>query len=433
MTDCIWTGAAAKRRQVDLATIALTWAPGDTYTLTIADVDFTIIIGTLVTTGQVATTIKQAFNGETLTDTTASYSTYGGARTIPQFREYNAATVNSSVVAFSVATSGKPVTMTAAESTAGNGTGVLSNSIVATGPNFIDNNDNYTANLANGVRIIFPAGNAIDCLYGTLGIQPSDIIRQKGYRGKVGLALFNTDDAAYPYREYRTRYLTCSNNSAITSLSVDLGDGTGAQRFNVDFGAAQFTGVIFGSGQRLEPGTPPICLLGTNTANIINNLGGDVGFAFFPSESSHLATAYNSVGKTYLGSGVDLGDATIRCVSGTLETNSLTTTSSSVACSGGTLNLNAGNQLTLTVSSGGRVNLRNGGSTIATLKIYGGTVSKETAASITFTNLIQLYDGASFLAEDGNIPTSTQFVLNGCEWADVTVKVGESRTWTLAL
>lgn len=435
MADIMWRGTAAKKRQQDEIVIALTWAQGDTITLTIGGVDFTITIGTLVTTPQVATTLKQAFNGETLTDTDASYSTYGGARAIPEFREFDAATVASSTVTFNVTTSGKPVTLECSSTTAGDGTTTLNHNVVATGPNFGDNNDNYSGTPAHGDRLIFPAGCNVDFLYNIeLSWQPSAFIRMKGFRGKVGLDETNTDNAQYPYREYRPRYLKPGDNNAAGTCSIDLGEGQGATRFNVDFADLEYAITAYGSSQRTNTGVPPILLKGTNAANSLVNMGGDVAYCFYPDEAGHLASVYNTgTGKTVIGSGVDLDDATVRCAAGSLETNSQTSTSSSVACTGGTLTLNAGNQLTITVSSGGRVNLRNGGATITTLKIFGGTVAKETPASITFTNAIQLYDQATFLAEDGNIPTSTQFVVNGCEWQDVTVRVGEGRTWTLAV
>lgn len=434
MAYILFRGTAAKKRQRDTILIAGTWAQNDTITLTIGGVDFIITIGTLITTDQVATTLKQAFNGETLTDTAASYTTYGGARAIPEFREYELATVSTSTVTFNVTTSGKPVTMTSVEATVGNGTAALTNAIVATGPNFLSNNDNFSATPAHGDILVFPAGCTVDALYDlTLSWQPAEIRVMKGFTGKIGLPVTNKDTQSYEYREYRGRYLTVGDNSASGTCSIGLGDGSGSQRINIDFLTLQYAVTVYGSAARGNDGVPSVLLKGSNSSNALSVLAGDVGYCYYADEVGHLASVYNTgTGKTVVGSRVDLDDAIVRCADGSLETNSLTTTSSSVACTGGTLTLNAGNQLAVSASSGGRINLRNAAATIATLTIYGGMVVKETPASITFTNPVQLYDGATFLAEDGNIATSTQFKLNGCEWKDVTVRVGEGRTWTLA-
>jgi hypothetical protein len=434
MTDCIYTGAAAGVRQVNTLTIALTWQAADTLRLTIGGVDFTITIGSLVTTDQVATTIKQAFNGETLTDTAASYTTYGGARTIPQFRDWAVATVSASVITFTAAKTGKPITMTATETTAGNGTATMATPTVATGPNFADNADNWSNALAHGVRLIFDRGN-VDCLYNlTLSIQPAAIIVTKGYRGNIGLSPTNSETNGYEYPEYRTTHLTSGDNSTTSTCSIGLGDGQGSRRINIDFGALQYATTVYGSGGREDTSIPAINLKGTNAANTLVNLGGDVGFALFPNESGHLATVRNSgpLAKTFLGSGVDLGDATISCSGGVMETNSATSTSSSISCTGGVLTINTGNQLTITVQGAGRVNLRNEASTITTLVIYSGAVIKETAGTVTFTNIVQLYQGATLHAKDGNIAFTNGFKFNGCTQNDTDTDFGENRTFTLA-
>ena len=72
MATIRWVGSSLNRKQVSRITVANTWTAGDTYTLTIDNIDFILTIGTLVTTAQVATTIYQALTGTAFTDTTAS-------------------------------------------------------------------------------------------------------------------------------------------------------------------------------------------------------------------------------------------------------------------------------------------------------------------------------------------------------------------------
>ena len=440
MTDCVYTGAASNVRQVDTITIALTWAQADTITLTIGGVDFVVTIGTLTTTAQVATTLKQAFNGETLTDTSASYNVFGGAIAIPQFRMITAS-VSGSVVTLTQSSAswnrfpGKPWVMTiTGDGTAGDGTATLANVTAATGKHHANNADNWSNALAHGVRLIFPSG-CPDCLYNlTLSIQPSEIIVMKG-SGKIGLAYTNNDDQGYPYYEYLGRYLVSGSNSASSTATIGLGDGDAARRINIDFSTLAFTVTVYGSGSREITSIPPICLKGSNTSNVLTNYAGDVGWNYFPEETGgDLSVCRNSgtSAKTFLGSGVSLGDSTIVCAGGYMETNSLTTTSSSIAVTGGKLVINTGNQLAITVSEGGSVALRNTGSTITTLTMYGGTVTKETAGALTITNVLQLYQGAKFLAPDGNVTLSAGFKLNGCALRDVTIDVGENHTYTVS-
>ena len=66
--------------QIDTITIADTWAQNDTVTIDVGGTEVVVTIGTLVTTTQVATTIKQAWMNETLTDSAASYTPDNGGQ-----------------------------------------------------------------------------------------------------------------------------------------------------------------------------------------------------------------------------------------------------------------------------------------------------------------------------------------------------------------
>src|SRR3970040_2704259 len=107
MANKRWLGRAGAVAEVNTITIALTWAAGDTITVTINAEDLLVTIGTLVTTAQVATTLKQAWEGETFTDTTATVRPSGGG---PDFTEYSeiTATVSGSVVTLAGDTAGGP-------------------------------------------------------------------------------------------------------------------------------------------------------------------------------------------------------------------------------------------------------------------------------------------------------------------------------------
>lgn len=449
MADNRWLGKAAGVKQVDTVTIANNWATNDTITLTIDGVDFIVTIGSVTTTTGVATTLKQAFMNETLTDTTAAVNVVGGATVLPQFADITAS-VTGSVVTFTQNSAsytdkpGKPWTMTCTESTAGTGTATLANVTTPTGKHHANNADNWSngAVPVDDDVVIFDSG-AVDCLYAlSLACQPASVVITRGFTGKIGLAPINSDTSGKPYREYRTRYLTFDDNSVNTSYLIGQGDGQGSTRINIDHGAGQATITVYGLTGRdsASPNVPPVCMKGSHTATSLINLGGDVGYCHFTDEAGHLASIYNGYGgtgpsqnKTVIGTDVNLGDAVIVCNGGNLETNSATSTSSSIVVNGGEMVAVVGGQLTVTVNKPGVYKHRAAGTTIGTITVSTeGKFVKETPGTLTVTNPVQLHKNAEFLAPDGNVTLSGGIKLNHCRWGDVKVDVGTNKTYSLS-
>lgn len=441
-----WIGQAKNVKQVDTVTIADTWAANDTITLTIANIDFVVTIGSLVTTSQVATTLKEAFMGTTLTDTSASCSptiAQGGAQAIPQFAEITATIPAgaTSTVLFTADTEGKPFTMTAAETTAGTGTATLANTTAATGKNHFDNADNWSGNTVpvDGDTIVFDTGS-VDVLYGlTTGIQPATVTKLKTYTGDIGLYETNTDDTSKPYPEYRTKYLTFDDNTATTTYHIEKGDGTGSQLVRIDAGAGQVIWNSYGYGSRSITGQPCQLFLGTHASNVVNCNQGDLGVAFFPSESSTLSTIRVGNGSTsgatvVCGDGTTLTSATIDIAGGSLTLNSATTSSSDIDISGsGTLYCyGTGGHISIDVQKGTCYYRTSG--TLGTLSVQAnGTFDKAgDLRAATITNLVQLYKGATLNDPHGTLTLSGGFKVNGGTLEDVTVDLGVSRTYTVS-
>lgn len=285
-----WLGTAADIAQVSTITIGGTWAGSDTVSLTINNVSLVITIGTLTTTAQVATTIKQAFNGETLTDTTASVSPSGGAADIPEFLNITA-TVSASVVTLTADVAGRPFTLATTE-TSVSGTAVDATSTAATGKNFFSDQDNWSGNAVpiDNDDIVFDSGS-VDCKYGlTPAIQPASFTRTSGYTGNIGLPEVNRDNTGSPYSEYRTKYLTFDNNTVNCAYWIE--HGTGAMRTRLDAGAGQSTVTVVGKGSRPsdDPTVPNFLFLGSHASNVMNVTKGDVGVAFYDSETATVAT-----------------------------------------------------------------------------------------------------------------------------------------------
>lgn len=409
MANPRWIGTAANIKQTHTITIALTWAAADTITLTIDNVTFVVTIGTLVTTAQVATTLKQAYNGETLTDTTASYNVFGGAIAMGAFAEMTAS-VSSSVVTLTANTAGKPFTMTTGDvaTTAGDGTATVATAKVNAGAAEGDNVDNYDTNAVptDADALYFDEGSA-DFLYDiSFAAQMTTIYKAKKFTGKVGLAEVNRDSTK-TYREYRGKYLvTDDNGGATTTAHLEYGEGQGSGRFKWDSGAGIAVLNIYGRGTRAETGVPCILWKGSAATNVVNNLAGDLGVGFFGAETATVATLRTGDGPASNASTICMAGVTLTTVlmnGGYLSTTSAITTGTQTA---GRWEHNVGTITTLNVNGGRYQHL--GGATITTLTVRSGGVFDASKGNATFviTNTVQLYEGCEFndpFGRSGNV------------------------------
>jgi hypothetical protein len=444
MSSIRWIGASLNKKQVNTITVANTWAAADTATVTIDNIAFVVTIGTLVTTAQVATTIFQALSGTAFTDTTATSTIPPGdqgASLIPQFSEFTATNGTASVVILTGngtgALAGKPFTVTVTETTAGTGTATGAVSIVATSQYHASEPDNLSGNtqLADTDDFILDDGS-IDVRYnlatytsGASTCQLASITKTKKYTGNVGLPETNIDNSAKPYHEYRTPtyFTTDDNGGATTTANLETGEGPGSGRFKWDAGAGAMATTIFGRGSRIEQGVPCILLKGTNAANIVRNIAGDLGIAFFAGETATVATLTTGDGPqssayTFCGAGCTLTTVTLN--GGTKETASAITTATQNA---GVWKHRLGTITTLNVNGG--TFYPTGAATITTLNLYGTLDCTQGSASFTVTNTIQLYKGAKVIDPQGRLGNAV-FKLNGCTFKDVSIETPFNKTFT---
>jgi hypothetical protein len=443
MATLRWKPASLNRRQTYTITVANTWTAADTVTITIDNVAFIITIGTLITTAQVATTIQQALSGTTFTDTTAT-CTVGiadsGASSIPQFSEFTA-TVSSSVVTLTGngtgSLAGKPFTVTVTESTSSTGTATGAAGITATSQYHASEVDNWgNAVPADNDTVVWDEGT-LDTRYdlntyasGATTCQPAVITKTKKYTGNVGLAETNTDSSSKPYPEYRTpKYFTTDDNSVNMAVNLETGEGPGSGRFKLDAGAGQMTVSVFGRGSRAETGIPCILLKGSHASNVVRNIAGDIGIAYFSGETAVVATLTTGDGPqssayTICGAGVTLTTVTLN--GGTKETASAITTA----------NHNSGNWLhsagtVTTLHNNGGVFYPTGALTITTLNLYGTIDLTKGHGTVTVTNTIQVYKGAKIIDPQGRMGNFV-YKLNGCGPDDVTIITPFGKTFTLS-
>lgn len=444
MANTIFEGKQLNQQQIATIVVANTWAQNDTATITIDGLDFVITIGTLVTTAQVATTIKQALAGEALTDTAASCVptiAQGGARAIPQFREFTAS-VSSSTVSLTAAVTGatgsqtQPFTVSGTESTAGTGTATVTNAATAhKGRHDATDADNWSAGaaLADNDAVFFSNGS-VDLLDNlAVTCQPLTITKLKAYTGRVGRSYINriNSQSQYHYPEYRTLYFTTDDNTVTTTANLEVGEGLGSSRFYWDAGAGQALLNIFGQGNREETGTPCVLFKGSHVSNEVNNAAGDLGVAWFAGETAVVAALQTgngpgSTAKTVCKSGVTL--TTIVCNGGYLGTDSAFTTGTQY---NGDWEHGAGTATTVNVLGGKFYPLKN--ATITTLTVGSGGEFNTSRGTDPFaiTNTIQLFKGSKYIDPAGRV-ASPVFKLNQCTPADVTIVLAGNKTLTIS-
>lgn len=395
MATLNWRGNAVAIKDKWTITVANTWATSDTGTVTINGKDLVVTIGSLTTTAQVATTIKEAWESGAFTDTTASCTPSGGGTTIPEMAELTA-TVSGSTVILTADTAGVPHTISVSESTAGTGTLAIAHTTSATGPSFWDNTDNFdTGSLPTTGDTVY-IDRPVSILYGI--DQNADTLAAMIITSRftsaayIGLPVRNSNG----YDEYREKYLKIS----ITAFTTYGNSG----RIKINFGTAQNTSHVYATGATAETDRAALQLLGTHASNAINVYGGDVGIATALGEVSTFATVKQTGGVLETGSGVTLTNVTN--TGGTLTVASSTTT---LLHEEGTLTINGGTQTALTILAGDAT--LTGATAVTTLRQ--GTATVACGINVTFTTIdkadgdLTCQSGCTTLTNDAGTVTFT--------------------------
>ena len=456
-----WIGRAQAVADVKTVTIANTWTATngttDTITLTINQKSLVVSIGSLVTTAQVATTIQQAWENASFTDTTALKTPADGGQDIAEHAEITA-TVSGSVVTLTHDQPGTPFVMTVTEVTDGNGTAAGADSTSATGPNHIDNPDNWDAgSLPITGDDVFVDDSSISILY-ALGIffgthtgaanqavltdstqnwVPSSLIGQvikndtDGSSTTVtandattvtGVLSGGTDDdwdTGDAYTMTTLASLTISRNYtgeiglpkqnaggyveyrpdylgiAATTVTIGRGEGSGSSQIKLDTGTAATAITVESTG------SPPFGLeaflwKGVNITNTLEVHEGTVGVAVFGGEVATILTLRNTAGE------VRCSDRTVLDTANTVVTNE----SGSIALYSNTITLN---------NSSGTI-LFGGSATLTTLNLEGGTVNYQSSGTIATANIGGFNRGATLDFSGDNsarIITVCNLLLNG--------------------
>lgn len=407
MATRTWVGGAVAIKDKWTITVANTWAGGDTGTVTINGKDLTVTIGALTTTAQVATTIKEAWESGTFTDTTAVASPSGGGTTIGEMSQFTA-TVSGSTVILTADTAGVEFpAITVSENTAGTGTLSIAHTTTATGPNHWNNTDNWAEGsvpttgddviIDRPVSILYSLDHNGDVLASmTIGQR----FTSAAY---IGLP-FQNSTGSVPYEEGNEDQLKVG----ITALTCYGSSG----RIKINVGTNQITGTIYSTGTSSDTGRAAFQFVGTHASNALTVVSGDVGIAANTGEAATVATLTQTGGTVTCGTSATL--TTITKTGGTLTVQSSTTTLLNEA---GTLTIRAGTHTTLT-SDDGTVTLA-GTITVTTWRINGGTVTAgpacthnsitKTGGSLTLNagGTTITNSGGALTINSGNITTAT--------------------------
>jgi hypothetical protein len=438
--------SAAATKQSRSYTVSGTWATGNTITFTINNVDLVVTIGANTTTTQVATTIYQAWQNTTLTDTTASAvpevtgsGNSGGGRLLPQFAELTCTNPSAGVFTLKSTKAGVGVTVSVANTGSGSvSAGTLTD---ASGPSYADDADNFETNglPASGDELVFESSNQAlrDGLDFGASIQFATVYKYMSHTGDVGRHEVNRDNSGgLAYNEYRSVAPSSVHDGGVgsTTFHIEMGTGPGSGLFRWDATNGKAIWHVYGKPGRQRDGVPPTLLVGTHASNELHNKGGDVGVGFYNHEATTLLELNHGSGPqsqavTYCGTACDLTTATIIVNGGTITTNSAICTSSGTATLvAGDWIHNAGDVEDLTIR-GGTFRMMCGGTIDGTLTVSGGKFDHSGSGdALTFSGTIQLYKGGGIDDSNKTFAANTDIKLVECDLDEVDLKIGKNRT-----
>ncbi len=369
-----WLGRAQAIAQVDTVTMsgAGNWVTGDTITLTINQKSLVVTVGASVTDADVAITVKEAWEDEDFTDTTASKTPADGGQDIVEFAQITA-TVSGDVVTLTRDTPGDPFVLTVTESVSGDETATEATATAATGPNFYDNADNWTLAAAPiATNDVFVDDSSISILHGLgqSGVALASFTVARNYTGTIGLPKQNVGG----YVEYRADYLAID----ATTISIGNGEGSGSSQIKIDSGSTQTAITIESTG------SPPFGLeafiwKGTHVNSTLEVIEGTVGTAVFGGEVAQFLTLLNTAGTVRLSQRTTVTNVTNE--SGDVSLNGTFLPSAAVRNSSGTILISGLSNLDALTIDGGTVDWRSTG-TITTANIGGA----QRGASLDFSN-----------------------------------------------
>lgn len=305
MATVYWEPKAAAVAQVDTLQVTGTWLAAETITLTINSKAVVITIGSLVTVSQVATTIQEAWENSTFTDTTAAVTPEDGGQGITEHSEITATVASDTVTLTGPA--GIPFTLSVAESSASGGITHTAGVTAATSPNHYDEDENWsTGGVPSAADDVFIGNSDVSILYGldASSVALTSFTVQQDFTGTIGLPRVTSGG----YSEYRETdasgnvgYLQIQS----TDVRIGAGNGTGSGRIKINTGStAAATIKVQNTGASIESALPALQLLSAHASSTLRITDGDVGVAVGPGETSTINNLNVAGGRLICGLGV---------------------------------------------------------------------------------------------------------------------------------
>lgn len=242
----------------------------------------------------------------------------------------------------------------------------------------------------------------------------------------LGSVRFDSDyTGLVPYDISTNSYFKLTVPHLIVGMAPGVSAGTGSGRLALNLGSVASTVDVFSTSQvATDANLMPLRLLGT--ALTLNVLGGSVSVAMDEFETATIAALTLSGGTVLLGKNC-------LCTSLTLGAGTVSTlgTIPTATVESGTLSFNGAVTVTTLTINGGTC-APNAAGTIGTLALKGTLDLSTGTGTLTITNPVTLYAGAVIRDPLGRLATSTQFVLSGCSWQDVTYIGKPGQTFEIA-
>lgn len=420
-----WTGNAQGISQQRRFLMAGTFLTGETITTTINN-------KSVITTLTEATPTLENVAGDIATDCTNS--------SITEFKEITWGSDTDETIA--EGTEGEPFVATmATDSVSGTIDGGITSSgtdaITATGPNYIDNADNWDNGLpADGDTVVF-ANSAVDVLYNLdqHTITPATVYIDASFIGELGLALYHAGNGGQvSYLEYRSRYLRyCDSGDATnTKIYIGRGPGSGSQRINLDTGTGQVTMTVLLTATPASNELVSLFWKGTHASNSLSVLSGKVGVAYYAGElATVVSPTISFLNQVDSDSLVIFGNGTTITTS-IIVNGGIVQSASAIATiqiTGGTLVMNEAAAVATAMNIDGGTISWNSSGTIAVAKLGNGGKFDASKSVKTYTITTITLDSNSTYLDPLRLGTLTNpMILNRCSLADVTLDFGQHIT-----
>jgi hypothetical protein len=346
------------------------------------------------------------------------------------------ATSSAGVVTITGPADGQPFTLTATETTAGDGTATRAAVTAGSGQHHWGTAANWSGGAApvNADDVIIE-GSAVPIKYGldqnAVTLTSLTIKANVTSAFFIGLPDINQDDSTYTHDEYLEKWLKIS----ATTVNIGEGEGSGIKGLRLNTGTGATTVNVYRTGASIYADQPPVQWVGVHATNVVNVQRGHVGIAINGGQVATVLTIRCGYIASQTGdSTIQIGSGMTHQAGGTIEQTGGSIYSRSAVV---TVTQEAGSKFYLdaiatatTIQVGGTVYDRSSG-TITTLRVLDGGVfdKRMDSRAQTITNA-SVYSGASIYDPLATVTWTNGLDLMYCGLEDVTLQLGKHKTWT---